>query len=187
MFTFIILFTFIEACLDQSASEGQRKIAIFQYKLVLILKPQILSELTMPEKCRGSKSPDMRVSCFCLLLLMWLLQFTVTVSVGISIQSLLLLKTSCAGGQGFLKGQYIWQDFFVLCFAPCFYFPPKDQTFSGVSPLTASLSSQNILLWHGRNLFTSFWDITADISGNVWSELFCSEIATSHLTRTLWC
>lgn len=66
MFTFIILFTFIEACLDQSASEGQRKIAIFQYKLVII--------------------------------------------------------------------------------APCFYFPPKDQTFSGVSPLTASLSSQNILL-----------------------------------------
>lgn len=39
MFTFIILFTFIEACLDQSASEGQRgKIAIFHYELVIILK-----------------------------------------------------------------------------------------------------------------------------------------------------
>lgn len=125
MFTFIILFTFIEACLDQSASEGQRKIAIFQYELVIILKPQILSELTMPGKCRGSKSPDMRVSCFCLLLFMWLLQFTVTVSVGISIQSLLLLKTSCAGGEELLKGQYIWQDFWVLSFAPCFYFPPN--------------------------------------------------------------
>lgn len=29
----------MEACLDQSASEGQRKIAIFQYELVIILKP----------------------------------------------------------------------------------------------------------------------------------------------------
>ena len=101
----------------------------------------------MPGKCWGSKSPDMRVSCFCFLLLTWLLQFTVTASGGLSIQSRLLLKTSCAGGEELLNGQYIWQDFWVLCFEPCFYFPPNDQTFSGVSLLTASLYSQNVLLW----------------------------------------